>query len=205
MNRMHLLLPLIFMLGLFQVVQAQDTIQMKDGHIFLVEDVLIERRSIQYCFFTEEGIEECNLAKIRNVECIKKESGEIITFEKREVVSSYPKYRSLFLRLTEQHNNVFIESENADALIYAKNALKDENYWEIVEDVNEADFILRFDLVYRSLEAISRAHFIDPTTNVVIYSTKAMNSKYSLDVNWKRGAIDLLVYNEIVPLFPEEK
>ena len=109
----------------------------------------------------------------------------------------------LLKKLTKKNNTVYIDSENANAIIHAKYAIGVWGYWIITKNKEEADFILRFNIRFGGLgNAFGNAQFINPETNKTLKTTKEVkNTIMRGDFNTKRGLINKIVKKEIKPMF----
>ena len=108
----------------------------------------------------------------------------------------------LFEKLTKKNNKVYIDSENANAIIHATNAIGIWGYWIITKYKEEADFILKFNIRFAGLgDAFGSAQFIHPLNNRILNTTKEVNTIMGWDLNTKRGVINKIVKKEIKPLF----
>ena len=134
---------------------------------------------------------------------IKYENGEQEVFSEKE---SYEKnsnnHDDVLKKLTKKNNIVYIESEDDGARIHATNAIKSWGYFQITEDEQEADLVLRFMGNYNGAAHWSTyVQFINPIDGEILKSTKAHHDVWGWDVNSKRGAVKKLIDREIKSVY----
>lgn len=109
----------------------------------------------------------------------------------------------LLNKLTKKNNTVYIDCDNANAIVHATYAIGVWGYWIITKNKEEADFILKFHIRFGGLgNAFGNAQFINPETNKTFKTTKEVkNTIMRGDFNTKRGLINKIVEKEIKPMF----
>lgn len=100
-------------------------------------------------------------------------------------------------RIAKKANTVHLQSHDDNAVVHVKNAIESWGYWNVTENVKEADFILKFYLRFEGAGVcIVNATFVDPKTNNVLYSTREVTSvkkAKGFDFNTKRSAMRQIV------------
>lgn len=183
-------------------VYGQDTIRTLSEEVIVAKVVEVSQSEIIYKKFTNQDGPVYKLNK-EDVVCITYKNGEKEFYNRHAATDATTLSETdLFDALTKKGNKVFIDSENANAVIHATNAIYAWGYWAIAKDKKEADFILNFNIRFGGLgDAFGSASFINPQNGKVIKATKEVNTLTSWDVNTKRGVINKIVSKEIRPLF----
>lgn len=202
---MRTFLSILFSLvsnGLF----SQDTIKTVSGKTFIGKVFEINNNDVKYKEFDNlEGpyyvVSKNDIAYI----IYKNGKKEVFSTTKRQdLFSSETNIQIIFDSLTKKNNKVFIESENENAIIHARNAIKDWGYWIVTKNRTEADFILSFNVRFAGLgDAFGNADFINPQNGKIIKSTKEVNTITSWDMNTKRGLINKIVNKELKRMFSQ--
>jgi hypothetical protein len=107
--------------------------------------------------------------------------------------------------IAKKGNKVFLESQDENAVVHVKNAIGSWGYWNIADNKNDADFILKFYLRFEGAGVcIVNATFVDPKSKSVLYSTKEVTSvkkAKGFDFNTKRSAMRQIVEQVFKPNF----
>ncbi len=107
--------------------------------------------------------------------------------------------------MAKRNNTVYIESHDDNAVVHLKNAIESWGYWKVVDNKNEADFMLKVYLRFEGAGVcITNATFINPKTTNVVYSTEEVTSvkqAKGFDFNTKRSAMRQLVDQIFKPNF----
>lgn len=100
-------------------------------------------------------------------------------------------------KIAKRGNKVHLQSHDENAVVHVKNAIESWGYWNVTENVKDADFILKFYLRFEGAGVcIVNATFVHPKTNKVLYSTREVTSVKSakgFDFNTKRSAMRQIV------------
>lgn len=98
-------------------------------------------------------------------------------------------------------SKVFIRAEDKGVLTHAAKNIDYWHYWQIVEDVEEADFVLEIKFRYGNLgHSFSYAIFTDVNNNL-IFRTKEVDNFGNFDLNFKRSSVNNLLDNVVKPFF----
>lgn len=178
---------------------SQDTIRLNSGEVLLSKVKTVKKGVVIYKSFNNLAARKEQVIKKSEIKSITYQNGTEEDFKKNKFFGEIPEDTS-FYRLTKKGNNVFITSENANAIIHAKETITAWGYWKIVSKEEEADFVLKLNVRY-AIDAYSDAKFINPNTNAVVYITKEASSVGSPDFNSKRAAVQNLIMNKIKPIF----
>jgi hypothetical protein len=181
---------------------GQDNIILKDGEEISSKILRINEENIEYKKSSNLQGPTYTLDKT-DVFMIKYENGEKEVFsEKESYDKNSSKHDDLLSKLTKKNNIVYIESEDDGARIHATNAIKSWGYFQITEDEQEADLVLRFMGNYNGAAHWSTyVQFINPIDGEILKSTKAHHDVWGWDVNSKRGAVKKLIDREIKSVY----
>jgi len=107
--------------------------------------------------------------------------------------------------IAKKGNKVFLQCQDENAIVHAKNAIESWGYWKVVPDQKKADFILKFYLRFEGAGVcIVNATFVNPRTDDVLYSTREATSvkeAKGFDFNTKRSAMRQIVEQVFKPNF----
>lgn len=107
--------------------------------------------------------------------------------------------------MAKRNQAVYLESHDDNAVVHLKNAIESWGYWKVVDNKNEADFMLKIYLRFEGAGVcITNATFINPKTDNVVYSTEEVTSvkkAKGFDFNTKRSAMRQLVEQIFKPNF----
>ncbi|MCK5856913.1 MAG: hypothetical protein KAG64_05450 [Bacteroidales bacterium] len=185
-------------------VYSQDTIRHISGKVVIAKVIEINKEDVKYKKYSNINGPTYLLNK-KEIISITYHNGETEVFisSKKEENSAHELEDTvIFKNLTKRNNKVYIESENANAIIHATNAIGIWGYWIITKNKEEADFILKFYIRFTVIgDAFGSAQFIDPMNDKIIKTTKEVNTLMSWDFNTKRGVINKIIKKEIKPLF----
>jgi hypothetical protein len=112
---------------------------------------------------------------------------------------------SKVFEMAKRNQAVYLESHDDNAVVHLKNAIESWGYWKVVDNKNEADFMLKIYLRFEGAGVcITNATFVDPKTDNVVYSTEEVTSvkqAKGFDFNTKRSAMRQLVEQIFKPNF----
>jgi len=192
---------LLILLCLPMIGFGQDNIILKDGEEILAKVLKINASNIEYKNSSNLQGPTYTLDK-KDVFMIKYENGEKEVFREKETYSNKSNKddnNEELKKLTKKNNIVYIESEDKAARIHAIKALKSWGYWQIAENEQEADFILRFIGQYRFRVWITYAQFINPIDKEILKTTK---THHSLVVLYrKKAATKEVIEREIKSIY----
>ena len=180
---------------------GQDNIILKDGEEISAKVLKINSENVEYKKSSNLEGPTYTLDK-KDIFMIKYENGEKEVFRKKETDSnnSNKDNSEELKRLTKKNNIVFIGSEDDGARIHATKALRSWGYWQITEDEESADFILRFIGHYGFNGWTTYAQFINPIDKKILKTTKTHHDGWS-DFNTKRAATKEVIHKEIKSIF----
>jgi hypothetical protein len=190
---------LLLLLGIKS--NSQDTLTYKNGKIIVVKVIEIDAKSIKYKLSSnlEGPVYIKEKSEIRN---IKYQNGDLEEFRDQPIASGSGKYDLVqFHAITQKGNKVFIDCDISNGDIHAENYITEWGYWEPTNQVEKADFILKFVLIKSWPDYYGLAQFIDVKTNRIIYQTKKVSTEWNMDFNSKRGVIDKIIRKRIKPLY----
>lgn len=104
---------------------------------------------------------------------------------------------SIKCELTKKGNNVFVISDVENVDIHARESLKKWNYWNVVDNRDNADFILDFVLSFTWPDYYGFVRFVDPETGKAFYISGRVNTVMSWDFNTKRAVVNKIIKKEI--------
>lgn len=189
----------ISFLILTSYLYAQDTIRTISGDEIIAKVLEVNNKEIKYKK-TSNINGPTYLLKKNEIISITYTNGEteVLLNSKTEEKTSI----ELFKKLTKRNNKIYIDSENANAIIHATNTIGIWGYWIITKNKEDADFILKFNIRFAGLgDAFGSAQFINPKNDRILKTTKEVNTITSWDFNTKRGVINKIVKKEIRPMF----
>jgi len=143
------------------------------------------------------------LIKKTDIKEIAYQNGERDVFNNTEIPSEAPVFKenkALLNSLAAKGNTVYIDQRDKNAAIHTKKKLNNLGYWKITDDKNSADFILSFAIEYEWDSSNGIALFINPKTNEIFYKTERYFVTVKDDFNLKRGIIQKIINEDIVPL-----
>lgn len=195
------ILMLIFPATIF----SQDTIFFTKQSPLVVKVTEIENTKVKYRKFENlEGpvysVEKSEIASIHY------KNGTVDSFKAATPeINKKPLDKNELLNLIKTPNvAVYVSCSDAASVIHAKNALQSATFWNLVNEKDTAQFIVRFTFVGIGLgDKKGKAQFLDPKTEALIFETNTVNTAFSWDVNTKRGVIDKIVNKEIKKLLKE--
>lgn len=182
---------------------CQDTIKTRSGEVIIAKVLEINIKDIKYKKYSnlEGPIFTLDKKEVNNI-TFKNGEKEIFNYgQNADLYSGKGNNIELFKILTEKNNKVYIDCEDSNVIIHAKNAIEKWGYWSIASDKNGADFILYFKITWRRGNAFGNANFINPENGEIIKSTRVLNTVYDLDFNAKRGLVNMILEKEIKPMF----
>jgi len=183
---------------------SQDTIQTTSGKEIIAKVTEVSSKEIKFKKYNNLDGPTYNLNKNEIISIVYL-NGETEVFTKVKTAENPIKELSdteLFEKLTKKNNKVYIDSDNANAIIHATNIIGIWGYWAITKNKEEADFILKFNIRYTAIgDAFGSAQFINPKNGRILKTTKEMNTFMNLDFNTKRGVINKIVKKGIKPMF----
>jgi len=180
---------------------GQDTLTFANGKKIGVKVIEIDNKAVKYKLFSnlEGPVYVKEKAEIRN---IKYQNGDFEEFKDQPIISSSEKYDLvIFHTITKKGNKVFIDCDVSNGDIHAENYITEWGYWEPTNQVEKANFILKFVLIKSWPDFYGLAQFIDPKTNKIIYQTKKVSTEWNMDFNSKRGVVDKIIRKRIKPLY----
>jgi len=182
---------------------SQDTIRTVSNEKIIAIITEVNKEDIKYKKFNNPDgpTYSMNKNELNSISYFKGEKEEFVAFK---TIDNADKLNDdeLFDLLTVKNNVVFIFCENANAIIHATNTISSWGYWAITKNIEDADFILRFNIRFGALaDGYGNAQFIYPETNRIIRETKEVNTKMSMDFNTKRGVINKIIKKTIKPMF----
>lgn len=202
-------LILIFLL-LSSYGYCQDRIRTVSGEIIQAKVTEISQDEIKYKKYSNpEG--PIYILRKDEVSQITYQNGETETFNSKRINKPDENERNfvegvdnriveLFYTMTRRNNKVFITSDNENAVVHAKNAINRWGYWIVTEKRYNADFILNFNINFRTAEASGNADFIYPGNGKALRSTPEFYVNAAYDLNLKRGVINKIVEEGIKPM-----
>tara|TARA_B110000240_G_scaffold48994_1_gene55715 strand:- start:335 stop:934 length:600 start_codon:yes stop_codon:yes gene_type:complete len=194
---------LLILLCLPLIGFGQDNIILKDGEEISSKILRINPENIEYKKASNLQGPTYTLGKI-DVFMIKYENGEQEVFSEKE---SYDKnsnnHDDVLKKLTKKNNIVYIESEDDGARKHATKALKSWGYWQITEEEESADFILRFIGHHGFNGWTTYAQFINPTDKAILKITKTHHDAWGAYhlINTKIGATKEVIEKEIKSIY----
>ncbi|KXX67124.1 hypothetical protein [Flammeovirga sp. SJP92] len=190
----NLILTIVFLL-VQHISFGQDIIKFTNSEQQSCKVIEITESHIKYK--KSENLEgPVYTVSISEVENITYKNGMIENYSKLNVGD----LNELFYKLTKRKNKVFVDANDANAIIHATNELKKWGYWGIVKDKKDADFILFFNLT-NALDFFGNARFINPENDEIIKQTENANTLANMDLNPKRGVVKKIVRKRIKPLY----
>jgi len=183
---------------------GQDTIRTISGEEIIAKVMEINKEEIKYKKNSNINGPTYLLSKTKIIS-ITYLNGETEIFDNSKIEENPNREiedTQLFEELTKKNNTVYIDSENANAIIHATNTIGIWGYWVIIKNKEEADFILKFNIRFAGLgDAFGSAQFIYPENNKILKTTKEVNTIMGWDFNTKRGVINKIIKKEIKPMF----
>lgn len=200
---MKKVLAIAFLL-LTSYAYSQDTIRTNSSQEIIAKILEINNDEIKYKKFSNINGPIYLLSK-NEINSITYLNGEMEMFDNPKIkenrISEFEDVK-LFKKITKNNNTVYIDSDDANAIIHATNAIGIWGYWIITKNIEDADFIIKFNIRFAGLgDAFGSAEFIYPKNNMIIKETKEVNTIMDWDLNTKRGVINKIVRKEIKPLF----
>ena len=105
-----------------------------------------------------------------------------------------------FDSLLVRGKKVYVSSDNRGVVKYAKERINLWNYWELSEDINQADIVLHLDATFTGIYKI--ASYITTTDDKIIkrFKAKSWNNFWSgAKWNVKKGSVFGLFDEVIIP------
>jgi hypothetical protein len=180
---------------------SQDTLTLDNGKKLGVKVIEIDNKTIKYKLFSnlEGPLYIKDKSEVRKVQY---QNGEFEEFKNQSAASSTEKYDLVyFYAITKKGNRVFIDCDVSNGDIHAENYIIEWGYWEPTNQIEKADFILKFVLIKSWPDYYGLAQFIDPKSNKIVYQTAKVSTEWSMDFNSKRGVVDKIIRKRIKPLY----
>ncbi len=181
---------------------SQDIITKYDSVKIEAKVIEIGLNSVKYKKFSNQDGPTYVISK-SDIHDILYKNGERDIFNEEPKVYAAPGFKenkTLLKSLASKGKTVYIDTENKNAAIHAWRTLKNLGYWKITDNVNYADFVLFFKIEYNWDLTNGYAEFINPKTNEIFYKTERSFADISDDMNLKRGIINKIINESIVPL-----
>lgn len=194
----------ISFLALTTYLYSQDTIRITSRKEIIAKVIEVNKDDIKYKKHSNINGPTYSLSKneIISITYMNEETEKFVNSKTEGNPISELDDIELFKKLTEKNNKVYIDSENANAIIHATNVIGIWGYWIITKNIEEADFILKFNIRFTVIgEAFGSVQFINPKNDRILKTTKEVNTVMSWDFNTKRGVINKIVKKEIKPMF----
>lgn len=186
---------------LYSYAYSQDTIITVKGDKIISKVIEIGEQDIKYKKTDNLDGPNYTIAK-REINKIVYQNGSEDFFNEVYEPSITSDKSDLFAVLTKKGNRVYVESDNSNGIVHAKEELNSWGYWKVVNNISEADFIIRFNLRFGGLaDYYCIVNFIDPNSKKILKTTNEVSSFSAWDVNSKRAAVKRAFSTEIKPLF----
>ena len=189
---------LLILLCLPMIGFGQDNIILKNGEEISAKVLRINTDNIEYKKLSNSQGPTYTVDK-SDVFMIKYENGEKEVFsEKGSYEKNSGEYDVVLKKLTKRNNIVYIEGTDNGERTHATKYMQAWGYWQITEDINKADLVLRFMGRYNAAASwATKVQYINPTDRKVLKTTMEHHDVWGLDFNSKRGAIKKLINREI--------
>lgn len=111
--------------------------------------------------------------------------------------------------LLKRDAKVFVVSLDKGAVIHGQDALREWNYWKVVDKQDDADIIVNFK-IHRvfSYSFKGYAEVSNAKTHDVLLKTKSYNTTWKLNnhsFNGKKVVVNRLVTDRLIPMIEPEK
>ena len=175
---------------------GQDTINLNDGTKIIAQIMDVNKYCVSFLKYEHLNGSSYYIPG-SETKLIIYHSGEKITFKNNFLEENI----ELFDQLTKKGNKVYIDCPVPNAIIHATKYLNEWGYWSIIDNKEQADFILKLVLILSWPDYFGYAQFIDPKSNSIIKQTKKVSTGMATDPNTKRKVIEKIIRKGIKPFY----